>query len=204
MGVVGLSGFALAPQGFRSSTGIKAARGMAHFVGVAGDDAADGGGAGQGEALLLTPGPQQDIELVFAEVGIDAAPAADLAHQRGSPARPAGALGGAGALRQGGGVVVRLAQRLPPAIEGSRREWEGVTGGGFAMAFEEAKDVESSGHLFGRHAPKMTCPSYPRKPPDAGAEVLDLHGTPPASECQRFLNLYKEGALFRMRSVVRC
>ncbi|WP_423908394.1 hypothetical protein [Candidatus Spongiihabitans sp.] len=54
---------------------------MAHFVWVAGDDAADGGDTGQRDVLLPAPGSQQDPQFGFAEVGELLAQPADLPHQ---------------------------------------------------------------------------------------------------------------------------
>ena len=65
----GLAGFAFAGDGFVAAAGTQFDGGVAHFVRVAGDKAADSGDAGQRDVLLPAPGSQQDPRFVFAEVG---------------------------------------------------------------------------------------------------------------------------------------
>ncbi|WP_423907156.1 hypothetical protein [Candidatus Spongiihabitans sp.] len=77
----GLAGFGFAGDEFVAAAGIQSSGGMAHFVRVAGDDAADGGDAGQCDVLLPAPGSQQDLQFVFAEVGELLSQLADLPHQ---------------------------------------------------------------------------------------------------------------------------
>ncbi|WP_423907183.1 hypothetical protein [Candidatus Spongiihabitans sp.] len=65
----GLAGFGFAGDEFVAAAGTQSGGGMAHFVWTAGDDAADGGDAGQCNVLLPTPGSQQDPQFGFADVG---------------------------------------------------------------------------------------------------------------------------------------
>ena len=51
----GLAGFGFAGDEFVAAAGTQSGGGMAHFVWVAGDDAADGGDAGQCDVLLPAP-----------------------------------------------------------------------------------------------------------------------------------------------------
>ena len=76
-----LEAFGLAGDGFVVAAGIQSSGGMAHFVRVAGDDAADGGDAGLCDVLLPTPRSQQDLQFVFAEVGELLAQPADFPSQ---------------------------------------------------------------------------------------------------------------------------
>ena len=67
---------------------------MAHFVWVAGDDAAEGRDTGQCDVLLPTPWSQHDPQFGFTEVGELLAQLADLPHQcRGVPVAVVGAWG---------------------------------------------------------------------------------------------------------------
>ncbi len=77
-----LEAFGLAGDGFVAAAGIQSSGGMAHFVWTAGDDAADGGDAGQRDVLLPTSGSQQDPQFGFAEVGELLAQLADFPNQR--------------------------------------------------------------------------------------------------------------------------
>ena len=77
----GLAGFAFAGDGFVAAAGTQSDGGVAHFVRVAGDDAADGGDAGQCDVLLPAPRSQQDLQFGFAEVGELLAQLTDLPHQ---------------------------------------------------------------------------------------------------------------------------
>ena len=77
----GLAGFAFAGDGFVAAAGTQSDGGVAHFVRVAGDDAADGGDTGQCDVLLPAPRSQQDLQFGFAEVGELLAQLADLPHQ---------------------------------------------------------------------------------------------------------------------------
>ncbi len=151
----GLSGFAFAGDEFVATAGIQSSGGMAHFVWIAGDDAADGGDAGQRDVLLPAPGSQQDLQFVFAEVGEFLSQPADLPHQRRGRLWLSPALGGAGFGRQGGAVAAGLAQCLFPAIKRSAADIEGITGRGCAMLGEKTEDVEALLSMFGSHLPKM-------------------------------------------------
>ncbi|WP_423908225.1 hypothetical protein [Candidatus Spongiihabitans sp.] len=65
----GFAGFGLAVERFVATAGIQSSGGVAHFVWVAGDDAADGGDAGQRNVLLPTPRSQQNPQFGCAEAG---------------------------------------------------------------------------------------------------------------------------------------
>ncbi len=76
----GAAGFLFAGEGFGVPAVGETSGGAAHFAWLAGDDAADGSGAGQGEVLPPTPGLQQDLQFGFAEVGELLAQSADSPH----------------------------------------------------------------------------------------------------------------------------
>ena len=77
----GLAGFGFAGDEFVAPAGTQSGGDVAHFVRVAGDDAADGGDAGQRDVLLPAPGSQQDPQFGFAEVGELLAQLADFPNQ---------------------------------------------------------------------------------------------------------------------------
>ena len=82
---LGWAGFAGPGHGFGATAGVQADGGVPHLVGRPGDEASDGGDTGQGEAVLLTPGVEQDVEFGLAEVGVGRAQASNLREQcRGS------------------------------------------------------------------------------------------------------------------------
>ena len=105
----GLAGFAFTVERFVAPAGIQSSGGMAHFVRVAGDDATDGGDAGQCDVLLPAPWSQQDPQFGFAEVGELLAQLADLPHQRRGRLWLSPALGGTGFGSQGCAVAAGLA-----------------------------------------------------------------------------------------------
>ncbi|WP_423905848.1 hypothetical protein [Candidatus Spongiihabitans sp.] len=105
----GLAGFAVAGDEFVAAAGTQSGGGMAHFVWVAGDDAADGGDAGLCNVFLPTPGSQQDPQFGFAEVGELLAQLADFLDQRRGRLWLSPTLGGAGFGSQGGRVAAGLA-----------------------------------------------------------------------------------------------
>ena len=147
----GLAGFAFAGDGFVgdgfvAAAGIQSSGGMAHFVRVAGDDAADGGDAGRCDVLLPAPGSQQDPQFGFAEVGELLAQLADFA---------APVPGGAGFGSQGCAVVAGLAQCLFPAIKRSATDIKGITSSRCAMIREETEDFDALLSMFGSPLPKM-------------------------------------------------
>ena len=88
------------------------------------------------------------------------------------------------------GIPASLGDRLLPAIEGTPAHLIRIVGGRRAVRGPELENLQSVLSIVGSHAPKMPELGYSGKPPDAGAEVVDVHGTPPGWECQRFLNLY--------------
>ena len=148
----GLAGFAFAGDGFVAPAGIQSSGGMAHFVWVAGDDAADGGDAGQCDVLLPTPGSQQDPQFGFAEVGELLAQLADFPNQH----RCCGCRRCLGAQD----LAVRaarspLAWRTVSSDKASATDIEGITGRGYAMVREETEDFEALLSMFGSHLPKL-------------------------------------------------
>lgn len=110
----GPAAFGLAWLG--GATGLEASQavwprwGMAHPVRGAGHDAADGGCRGKRHTVLLTPRREQEMELVFAEVGMRLAELTDFSHESGIGPGGASAPGRRGACRQGGWVAPCLAQ----------------------------------------------------------------------------------------------
>lgn len=66
----GLAVFAGSLHPFGSSLWGKSDGGMAHLIGVFGDDSPDGGDAGQSHGVLLAPSGQQRMDFGFAEVGV--------------------------------------------------------------------------------------------------------------------------------------
>ncbi len=108
--------------------------------------------------------------------------------------------GRAGFGSQGRRVAAGLAQGLFPAIKGSATEAEGITGRRFAMIREETEDFETLLSIFGSHLPKHALVKtwdalkrLPGKSLCSVSDMLDLHGSPSASECQRYLSLYTTG-----------
>ncbi|WP_423910162.1 hypothetical protein [Candidatus Spongiihabitans sp.] len=76
-----LEAFGLAGDGFVVASGTQSGGGMAHFVWVASDEAADGGDVGQRDVLLPAPGSQQDPQFGFAAVGELLSQLADFPNQ---------------------------------------------------------------------------------------------------------------------------
>ena len=87
---LGWAGFAGPGHGFGATAGVQTAGGVPHLVGRPGDEASDGGDTGQGEAVLLTPGVEQDVEFGLAEVGVGRAQASNLREQCRGPNRLTG------------------------------------------------------------------------------------------------------------------
>ena len=187
---LGLAGFGVAPDRAALPFGIEAAGCVAHLVGRAGDDPAEGGHRGQPNAVRFTPGGKQDVELFLAQVGIARAQPPHLGHEPRVGLSCSLALGRAGLRRQRRRVSAGAPQGLLPPIERPSGHPEGIPGGFKAVFVPEAQDFESSLGVFGGHLPKMPQLGYPVKPPDAVSNSLNLHGPPPHSkECQRFVNL---------------
>ena len=70
----------------------------------------------QGEAVLLTPGVEQDVEFGLVEVGVGRAQASNLGAVQGAKSTD-GDGGVAGVGGQGPRIAVGLGERLLPAIE---------------------------------------------------------------------------------------
>ena len=148
----GLAGFGLAGDGFVAAAGIQSSGGVAHFVWVAGDDAADGGDTGQRDALLLAPWLQQDPQFGFAEVGELLAQLADFPSQHRWWLSPAPR---ERRIWQSGRPGRRRLGALFPAIQDSATDIEGITGRGCAMLVEETECFEALLSMFGSHLPKL-------------------------------------------------
>ena len=110
---------------------------------------------GQGESLLRTPGPQEDLQFGLTEVGVDGAQAPDLLAQGGRPQGLPAPAWGAGAGGQGLRIAGGLGEGALPAIERPPADPEGLTGGGEALAGEEVQNRESVASIFGCHLPTM-------------------------------------------------
>ena len=93
--------------------------------------------------MLRTPGPQQDMQLGLAEVGIGGAQAPDLLAQRRRLQGLTAPAGRAGAGGQGRGRPVGLGERLLPAIERAPADPERLTGRCLAVTGEELQNGES-------------------------------------------------------------
>ncbi|MCY3955119.1 MAG: hypothetical protein OXF47_03880, partial [Nitrospira sp.] len=129
--------------GFGATPRIQADGSVPHLVGGAGDQAADGGDTGQGEPLLRTPRPHQDLQLGLAEVGVAGAQAPDLLAQGRGPRGLPTTVRGAGVSSQGLRIASGLGEGPLPAIERPSAHAKGLTGGCEAMAGEEVQNLES-------------------------------------------------------------
>ena len=149
----GWPGFAGPGHGFGATAGVQADGGVPHLVGRPGDEASDGGDTGQGEAVLLTPGVEQDMEFGLAEVGVGRAQASNLREPCRGPHRLTATAGCAGVGGPGPRIAVGLGERLLPAIERAPADPEGLTGRCLAVAGEELQNGESVLSLVGWHLP---------------------------------------------------
>ena len=147
-----LEAFGFAGDGFAAAAGAQSGGGVAHFVWIAGDNAADGGDAGQCDVCCLHQGRSKTCSLALPRLG-------NCSRSWRISLASIGAVAVADAWgRRVWQSELRGRRRLGvlfPAIKRSAADIEGITGRGCAMIREETECFEALLSVFGSPLPKM-------------------------------------------------
>lgn len=133
---------------------IALVRTQAHFVGRAGDDAADGGDPRHRQSRSRAPGGKQNVRLFLGQVGTEGVQTADFSDQ----ARiRLGLASSFGCAKLGGQCRDTAAFCCKLGLSSLRRtagDVKGVHGGPCAVSLPKTQDVASSLGIFAGHLPK--------------------------------------------------
>ena len=152
---------------------------------------------GEREAVLRTPGLQQDLQFGLTEVGVGGAQPPDLVAQGRGPRRLPATARGAGASGQGLRIALGLEEVPFPAIERAPAHPTGLTGRRGAVTSTKLQKNDRRGY---GEEPLLRSRSRPRVPERTETAPQNFHS---ACNCRPWLTGWSPAGAWRWPSRVR-